>query len=63
MVNEQHNQGAPASPSGRREPDPQAVPALRASVPSAARWTFPPDCIPGLSFGRRADGSFFTTGV
>lgn len=35
MVNEQHNQGAPASPSGRREPDPQAVPALRASVPSA----------------------------
>lgn len=27
--------GAPATPSGRREPDPQAVPSLRASVPSA----------------------------
>lgn len=29
------DKGAPATPSGRREPDPQAVPSLRASVPSA----------------------------
>lgn len=36
------NTGAPASPSGRREPDPQAVPALRASVPSADE--LPSDC-------------------
>lgn len=48
MVNEQRSrdQGAPASPSGRREPDPQAVPALRASVPSAEHTPLPWEAMP-----------------
>lgn len=30
---------------------------------NARRWKMPPDCVPGCTFGRHADGSFFTTGI
>lgn len=35
----------------------------QAGIANAGRWKISLDCVLGCTFGRRADGSFFTTGV